>query len=53
MGKIQKFKNNFAVSIHYSGKHQVTKLLNYLYNNATIYLQRKYDIYKEYCISAE
>lgn len=53
LGKIQKFKNNFAVSIHYSGKYQVTKLLNYLYNNATIYLQRKYDIYKEYCISAE
>ena len=53
LGKIQRFKNNFAVSIHYSGKYQVTKLLNYLYKNATIYLQRKYDIYKEYCISAE
>lgn len=53
LGKIQKFKNNFAASIHYSGKNQVSTFLNYLYKDATIYLQRKYDIYKEYCISVE
>ena len=53
IGKIQKFKSNFAASIHYSGRNQVTTFLNYLYKNATIYLQRKYNIYKEYCIPVE
>ena len=29
--------------IRYGGKKQVNKIFNFLYNNATVYLQRKYD----------
>lgn len=53
IGKIQTFKNNYAVSLHYNGKNQTKKVLDFLYKNATIYLQRKYNKYKEYCISVE
>ena len=34
-----------AVTIHWAGKGVVTKILNYLYKNATIYMQRKYNKY--------
>ena len=34
-----------AVTIHWAGKRVVTKILNYLYKNATIYMQRKYNKY--------
>jgi len=38
--------NNFAQVMHYGGFNVVLKILNYLYRNATIYLQRKYAKYK-------
>lgn len=46
-------KSTIAVTIHYSGKNVCKRILDYLYQDATIYLQRKYNKYKEYCISAE
>lgn len=42
-----------AVTMHYGGHNVCKKILDYLYNNASIYLKRKYDKYCEYCISAE
>lgn len=50
---LKKRKSSFVVTIHYGGKNIVSKLMNYLYNNATIYLQRKHNLYLKYCISAE
>lgn len=35
-----------SYSIHYSGKIICTKILNWLYKDATVYLQRKYNKYK-------
>lgn len=46
-------KSTIAVTIHYSGKNVCKRILDYLYQDATIYLQRKYNKYKKYCISAE
>lgn len=46
-------KSTVAVTIHYSGRNVCKRILDYLYEGATIYLQRKYNKYKEYCISAE
>lgn len=46
-------KSTIAVTIHYSGRNVCKRILDYLYQGATIYLQRKYNKYKEYCISAE
>lgn len=46
-------KSTIAVTIHYSGKNVCKRILDYLYQDATIYLQRKYNRYKEHCISAE
>lgn len=44
--KIDKIKNIYKLSFQRSrGKY----VLNYLYNNATIYLDRKEVRYKEYC----
>lgn len=44
--KIDKIKNIYKLSFQRSrGKY----VLNYLYNNATIYLDRKEIRYKEYC----
>lgn len=37
--------NNFT--LHYGGNQQVPKLLDIIYKNATIYLQRKYNKYAE------
>ena len=34
-----------AATIHWAGKGVVTKILNYLYEDATIYLERKYQKY--------
>lgn len=42
-----------AVTIHYSGRKVCKRILDYLYKDAVIYLQRKYNKYQEYCISAE
>lgn len=45
--KIEHPKNNFAKVVHYGGRIVVTKILNYLYKDATIYLKRKHDKYLE------
>ena len=37
--------NNYARTIHWSGRKVVTKILDYLYKDSTIYLQRKYNKY--------
>ena len=50
---LKKRKSTVAVTIHYSGKLVCKRILDYLYNNANIYLQRKYDKYIKYCTSAE
>ena len=50
---LEKRKLSPVVVIHYKGKNVVSKLMNYLYNNATIYLQRKYNLYLKHCIPAE
>lgn len=50
---LKRRKSTIAVTIHYSGRNVCKKILDYLYNNATIYLQRKYNKYREYCISAK
>lgn len=42
---IKNLPNNFATSIHYGGHLVVKKIMDYLYQNATIYLKRKYDKY--------
>lgn len=42
---IAKHKNDKAVTIHWSGYGVVLKILNFLYKDATIYLQRKYEKY--------
>lgn len=46
-------KSTVAVTIHYGGRNVCKRILDYLYQDATIYLQRKYNKYREYCISAE
>ena len=46
-------KSTIAVTIHYSGRNVCKRILDYLYQDATIYLQSKYNKYVEYCISAE
>ena len=38
---------SFAKRIHWAGKNVVTKIMNYLYQNSTIYLKRKHDKYLE------
>ncbi len=45
--KLEYPKNNFAKMIHYGGRKVVTKVLNYLYKDATIFLKRKHDKYLE------
>lgn len=42
-----------AVTMHYSGKNVCKRILDYLYHDANLYLQRKYNKYIEHCISAE
>ena len=51
---LKKRKSTVAVTLHYSGRNVCKRILDYLYKDATIYLQRKYNkYYKEYCISVE
>ena len=38
---------NFAKAIHWAGKNVVTRIMNYLYHDATVYLKRKHDKYLE------
>lgn len=42
-----------AVTMHYSGKNVCKRILDYLYHDANLYLQRKYNKYIEHCISVE
>jgi hypothetical protein len=41
-------KDGYCRDLKFSGIDQVTNVLNYLYNNATIYLDRKYDHYLDF-----
>lgn len=45
--KLEEPVNNFAKILRYSGRLMVSKILNYLYENATIFLKRKYDKYQQ------
>ena len=40
-------RNNNNFTLHYGGNQQVSKLLDIIYKDATIYLQRKYNKYAE------
>lgn len=42
-------KNNEITKILSSEHKAAFKVINYLYSNSTIYLQRKYEIYQKYC----
>ena len=42
-----------AVTLHYGGKNVCKRILDYLYKDSNLYLERKYNKYIEYCISAE
>lgn len=46
-------KGNKAVTIHYNGHNVCKSILDYLYKDASVYLNRKYEKYCKYCISAE
>lgn len=41
-------KSNATYTIKISNKNDCIKFLNYIYGDATIYLQRKYDLYQSY-----
>lgn len=43
----------FIKTLRYGGRNVVTSIMNYLYKDATIYLQRKHDLYLKYCTSVE
>lgn len=43
---VAKRKNGIAV-IHWGGKNMVTKIMNFLYKDATIYMERKHNKYLE------
>ena len=47
MPKIHKDKRSKASSLYIYGNDNVKDFLNYLYNNASIYLDRKYQVYKQ------
>lgn len=44
---INKRGDNRIVTLHMSGRKQIESFLNLLYSNANIYIDRKYDAYKE------
>lgn len=45
-------KNSSIKTLQYSGRRNLIKILDYLYNNANTFLKRKHDLYIN-CISAE
>lgn len=51
--KLRSPKNNFAKRISWTGRNVCKKILDYLYKDATIYLQRKYEKYLILSNSAE
>lgn len=50
---LKRRKSSIIVTLQYGGRGVCKKILDYFYNNATIYLKRKHDLYLKYCISAE
>ena len=40
--KLNTVRNNFAASVHYGGKCNITKIFKYLYSDSNIYMERKY-----------
>ena len=46
----KRYKNN-TYKLCFGGSRQVKRFCEWLYKDATIYLDRKYDVYKSYCIS--
>ena len=42
---IYKYKNIYRLTSH--GRNQVVAILNYIYNNSTVYLDRKYELYQK------
>ena len=45
--KREKEKNTTTRMFYISGRRQLMIFLNYIYNDSTIYLQRKYDIWEK------
>ena len=41
-------KDNITYQINFTGNQQVKRILNILYHDATIYLDRKYEKYREF-----
>lgn len=48
-----KLRKNLSYTLHYSGRKVCYKILDWLYQDSTVYLKRKHDKYLKYCISAE
>lgn len=46
-------QGNFTKAISWGGANVVLKILHYLYDNATIYLDRKYEKYKQLMVSRQ
>jgi intein-encoded DNA endonuclease-like protein len=46
-------KQKTIYTIVYGGTRQVPQLLHIIYDDATIYLDRKYNLYKKYILDAE
>lgn len=46
-------RKKLSYTLHYSGRKVCYKILDWLYEDATVYLKRKHNKYLEYCISAE
>lgn len=44
---------NKSFTLLYSGRNVCTRILNFLYKDADLYLKRKHEKYIEYCISVE
>ena len=47
-GKFRKYKNKEAFDVRYFKKEEVEKILYSIYDNATVYLERKYSRYLNY-----
>lgn len=52
LSKLHVCTGNFAKNLHYTGRKICIKILHYIYKNANIYLDRKYQIYKQLTGSA-
>lgn len=45
-----KLSKGTTYCLRYGGNRQVNKILNYLYRDSTVYLDRKYNIYKDFSL---